>query len=53
LRWSELDSGDKHIHNPQDIPDDYRKRAEITVYAHFEKTERVLSELKAAQEEGL
>ncbi len=39
------------IQNPQDTVNDYRKRAEDTVYFYFEKTEKVLSELKDAQYE--
>ncbi len=35
--------------NPQDTPVDQRKRAEGIVYAHFEQTEKVLSDLKATQ----
>ena len=43
----------EEIKNPQDTPVDQQKRAEDIVLAHFEKTEKVLSDLKAAQNEGL
>jgi hypothetical protein len=40
---------EKKFQNPQDIPNDQRKRAEEIVYTHFEQTEKVLSDLKATQ----
>jgi hypothetical protein len=40
---------EKKLKNPQDTPNDQRKRAEEIVYAHFEQTEKVLSNLKATQ----
>jgi hypothetical protein len=33
--------------------DQHRKKAENIVHAHFEQTEKVLSDLQAAQQEGL
>jgi hypothetical protein len=44
---------EKKIDNPQDTPDDYRNIVENIVSEHFDQTERVLSEFKAVQEEGL
>jgi len=40
---------EKKFRNPQDTPNDQRKRAEEIVYAHFKHTEKVLSDLKATQ----